>query len=623
MQQKEILKQNLLINLKKCFNNSQIVFYYVPKISHKFGEYLCTVNLSTNEELNFTDIGLVYKYKSQEKFIKYSEIGDVFIYSSDRIGIVSEDKLQLIILTNIKAKVLKETLDTIILSTWESNNFSKENINIKVNDTFSLDEICTKWNRKIEASIINLKKIKTNFENLKRENYFNGLSKEISEIIEKINNYSLKINNPTYNIAVVGAIKAGKSSLINAILGEEIVSVDVTPETATLTKFKYSEKNSLKITFYEKYEWDRIWKEINLEKEKEQGKNYLRDYQELKADQIKNQYLNKLPIQLEFKNIPEIKEEIKKWTSSKQREHFFVKEIEIGLNTLNLPEQVCLVDTPGLNDVSKYRSDITKRYIDEVNAVLICINCKTLRNEEYLVINDIYSRKNKFKDKIYILGTQIDIFNKIQIDWKKQKESWLKDLAEIYESKNILSEHIIGVTSKLYVNSKKLLGKFIKEDIDSFGKVLNDDEDYYLTDVIRGIDRYDNIKIEKIRKKIIEASNIEYLKKNIISQKLLFDWNNDLERKFLQEYELILQEINSFIKKNSSNLEENISLLKKKTQEKENELKDKQKNLKNILEIKTYLKNKIVQMEEDNKKEFSKFNSEISKVNNEILKKFN
>ena len=126
MQQKEILKQNLLINLKKCFNNSQIVFYYVPKISHKFGEYLCTVNLSTNEELNFTDIGLVYKYKSQEKFIKYSEIGDVFIYSSDRIGIVSEDKLQLIILTNIKAKVLKETLDTIILSTWESNNFSKD-----------------------------------------------------------------------------------------------------------------------------------------------------------------------------------------------------------------------------------------------------------------------------------------------------------------------------------------------------------------------------------------------------------------------------------------------------------------------------------------------------------------
>ena len=113
------------------------------------------------------------------------------------------------------------------------------------------------------------------------------------------------------------------------------------------------------------------------------------------------------------------------------------------------------------------------------------------------------------------------------------------------------------------------------------------------------------------------------MKKNIISQKLLFDWNNDLERKFLQEYELILQEINSFIKKNSSNLEENISLLKKKTQEKENELKDKQKNLKNILEIKTYLKNKIVQMEEDNKKEFSKFNSEISKVNNEILKKFN
>ena len=49
-------------------------------------------------------------------------------------------------------------------------------------------------------------------------------------------------------IAVVGTVKAGKSSLINALIGTRLASVDPTPETSILVKYRTtSEGNYLKI----------------------------------------------------------------------------------------------------------------------------------------------------------------------------------------------------------------------------------------------------------------------------------------------------------------------------------------------------------------------------------------
>ena len=60
------------------------------------------------------------------------------------------------------------------------------------------------------------------------------------------------IDEPDLQIAIVGTIKAGKSTFINALFEENIASTDVTPETASLTKFRYSTKNKLEVNFYNK-----------------------------------------------------------------------------------------------------------------------------------------------------------------------------------------------------------------------------------------------------------------------------------------------------------------------------------------------------------------------------------
>lgn len=95
--------------------------------------------------------------------------------------------------------------------------------------------------------------------NLSKEEFFKEESNFFESINRRINDYIENIKNPNYQIAIVGAIKAGKSTLINALIGHELASTNVTPETATLTKFKYSEKNCLKIKFYTKNDWDKIW----------------------------------------------------------------------------------------------------------------------------------------------------------------------------------------------------------------------------------------------------------------------------------------------------------------------------------------------------------------------------
>jgi non-ribosomal peptide synthetase component F len=58
-----------------------------------------------------------------------------------------------------------------------------------------------------------------------------------------------KIEIDSFSIAVCGEFKRGKSTFINAILGEEILPADVLPTTATLNRVTYGSKPFVKIIF--------------------------------------------------------------------------------------------------------------------------------------------------------------------------------------------------------------------------------------------------------------------------------------------------------------------------------------------------------------------------------------
>lgn len=258
------------------------------------------------------------------------------------------------------------------------------------------------------------------------------------------------IDEPDLQIAIVGTIKAGKSTFINALFEENIASTDVTPETASLTKFRYSTKNKLEVKFYNKAEWDELWESVKKFEEKTKTKIFRDEFESSGAENIKNDYIGASDKIEEVSNIEELKKKVKEYTSKNSKIHYFVKELKVYLNNDNMHKNVTIVDTPGLDDVVDYRSKITRDYIKRANAVIVCVDSSSLRNDEYVTITRVFENIGDDFYKVMILGTQIDNKNNPKEAWEKQIEEWKKYLRDKYKNEDLLKNNIIGVSSYVY-----------------------------------------------------------------------------------------------------------------------------------------------------------------------------
>lgn len=473
------------------------------------------------------------------------------------------------------------------------------------------------WNDILNDYTKNMILSKIVLDNLSKEEFFKEEVSFFESINQQIEDYVENVKNPSYQIAIVGAIKAGKSTLINALIGHELASTNVTPETATLTKFRYSEKNSLKIKFYTRNEWNKIWKDAVNKK----ADTFIDEYKELKSDEVKDELLNKKDVYQIFDDIEDMKKEISRWTSSKEKEHYFVKELEIGISDLKLPPQICLVDTPGLNDIIDYRSKITRDYIDSANAVIVCVNAKTLRNEEFLTITRVFSKARYKKDKIYILGTQIDIMNSAE-DWKEQRKLWIDILKkeECYGKFNTAIEHLLGISSYAYSEALKLKGIIDTGKVfDLTGKRLITSEEAQKIFKLVQENKYTEEMTEQLKKNIIDFSQIETVKE-IIQLKLLDDFNNSLVKDFTERYKVLIEEIIKFkmdyrkiLSEKKEDLEKTSDELNKKVEEERNKIKELEK-------INEKLEEKIKEATKSFNLDFEEIESNFKKLENGIKK---
>lgn len=276
------------------------------------------------------------------------------------------------------------------------------------------------------------------------------LADEIPANLDKqLQTFLEKCTNPEFHIALVGAIKAGKSSLINAVLGEELASTEVTPETASLTKFRRSRgKNYVTVSFYSDSEWEALWKSASGVSDSK----FMREYRALRAEQEKAKWVGKQAVHIDCDSKQELKDTIKKWTSSQSATHYFVKEVEVGLKEFDLPDGVILVDTPGLNDAVAYRSDITKNYINRANAVFVCVKADNLTGPELATITGVFSNTRYNPEKVYIIATQQDSLNEPIADWEKQRKVWLSYLEEktCYGNRKLAEKNLISTSAYFY-----------------------------------------------------------------------------------------------------------------------------------------------------------------------------
>ena len=323
---------------------------------------------------------------------------------------------------------------------------------------------------------------------------------------------------PEFQIAFVGTIKTGKSTLINALLGKNYASMAVTPETAALTKFRVSPRDYVEVTFYTSAEWTELWKS------RHNADKFMEEYNELNAESHKSKWIDHQPIRTELTS-DAIEDELTKWSSSKSPEHYFVKEIEVGISELlgDLPPQVVFVDTPGLFDPVAYRSELTKKYIRRANAVFVCVDASKVNQPEIETIADVFSFSSNNKEKVHIVATHWDKLNNPEKDWAEQKEWLIRQLTGegFFDTKEIASENIMSSAAYIH-NLCRDYDKLDKSEIKSLRKFAIDYD-------------YDEDELED-RNKMIEKANINTIKR-IINDKLAKNYRQflleDIEKKFV------------------------------------------------------------------------------------------
>jgi len=211
-------------------------------------------------------------------------------------------------------------------------------------------------------------------------------------------------------IGIVGRVKAGKSSLLNALFfeGQAILPKAATPMTAALTILSYGETLSAEVDFFteddindikvnfDKYQnsFEKKVAEIKDEFKKSknsysneeienkairQAKRIMNEQFELSAshdqyERIKQSGIN-LPSlvnkkNIEAENVSELSQKLLDYVSAEGRYMPFTKSVHIKLPQENL-KQIQIVDTPGLDDPVQSREDRTRELLKYCDVIFI------------------------------------------------------------------------------------------------------------------------------------------------------------------------------------------------------------------------------------------------------------
>lgn len=150
-------------------------------------------------------------------------------------------------------------------------------------------------------------------------------AKSIRETIEKS-------DNDHFEVAIVGEFKRGKSTLINALLGQEVLPADVLPATATLNRVTYSEEPYVQVEY----------------------KNGTSERVDI--DQLEN-YVTKL-------------------TREAEEKAETVKEATVYYDTDFCRNNVDIIDTPGLND-DEQMTNVTLSILPKIDAAVFVISANS------------------------------------------------------------------------------------------------------------------------------------------------------------------------------------------------------------------------------------------------------
>jgi predicted GTPase len=321
------------------------------------------------------------------------------------------------------------------------------------------------------GALVTLEKIKEVINTFRIESLKQELS--ILERYPKANKY--------IDVVVLGQFKAGKSSLINSLAGENILPVGVIPVTSIVTRLQFAAQRSARVIFS-----DDTYKDIR--------DNEIADFV------------------TELKNPKNIKN---------------VKLVDVFLPQLSKFKNIRLIDTPGLGSYFKHNSQTTMQWLPEIGLALMAISAeRPLSEDDLLLLKNI----SRYAAETKIIITKADLISQHQLDEITEyiKRTLISEDIPAFSQDNDaqLTAKKTGLEILCYStmlntkrNRKQLIEKIfdpLKEDfIYNYKKIFS----YKIKSLIQSCLSYLNIGLQSVTKSEAEK---EVLKEAIIDEHLKY-----------------------------------------------------------------------------------------------------
>ncbi len=188
-----------------------------------------------------------------------------------------------------------------------------------------------------------------------------------------------------FTILVVGEFKRGKTTFVNALLGEDLLISDVLPETATIQAIIHGDEKKAQVIFQD-----------GTVVNGKANKDFLREYSAKNADVANS-----------------------------------IKYIKISHNSEVISPKVVLVDTPGVADLDEQRVKVTYDFLPKANAVLFLLDAVSpLKKSEKEFIEEQLIPQGI--SKIVFIVNKMDIFDDEEEDVEEYLDTVRKRIKETF-----------------------------------------------------------------------------------------------------------------------------------------------------------------------------------------------
>jgi GTPase SAR1 family protein len=194
--------------------------------------------------------------------------------------------------------------------------------------------------------------------------FVNGSSD--GRILSRIDDELSKLERDRFYLVVIGQFKRGKTTFINALLGEEILPVGVVPVTSVVTLIQYGSERQCEVIFSDNRR------------------------QRIQPDELR-----------EFVT-----------EQGNPLNHKGVRQVEVSHPSPFLEQGTVLVDTPGIGSLYRHNTEATQEFVPNIDAAIVVLSADLpITNTEYDFLDEVLEHSGK----LFFVLNKIDVMTEAEI----------------------------------------------------------------------------------------------------------------------------------------------------------------------------------------------------------------